>query len=142
MSSETQQTQSEDNNKVAKEFDKNIKTLVAIVGGDKNIYPTKKVKKDTVNTIVEGLLKERKEKAEADIKIDLIAILDKKVLLDKEFKAEEEKLAKLKISKQKEFNEAFKKIVSRVENINELEKDYYDTLTVSSANDNTASASN
>lgn len=128
MSTETQNTQNEDNNKVAKEYDKNVKTLIAIVGGDKNLYPNKKVKKDVVTTIVDGLLKQRKEKAEEEIKADLVNILDKKVLLDKEIKAKEEELAKLKIAKQKEFNESFKKIISRIENINELEKDYYNSL--------------
>ena len=128
MSTEVQNTQGEDNNKVAKEYDKNVKTLIAIVGGDKNLYPNKKVKKDVVTTIVDGLLKQRKEKAEEEIKTDLVNILDKKVLLDKEIKAKEEELAKLKISKQKEFNESFKKIISRIENINELEKDYYNSL--------------
>jgi hypothetical protein len=127
MSAEAQNPQ-EDNNKVTKEFDKNLKTLVAIVGGNKNIYPTKKVSKDSLTTIVQGLLKDRKEDAEKLIKADLTAILDKKVALDKEIKAKEDELNKLKMAKYKEFNEAIKKVLSRIDDINSLEKEYYDSL--------------
>jgi len=114
--------------KVVKNYDTTIKKLVAIVGGEENLFPIKKVKKDVVASIVTGLLKEKKESIEKEIKADLISLLDKHVLLKREIKAKEEELKKLSESKMKEFTEAANKVFNKIGNINQLETEYYASL--------------
>jgi hypothetical protein len=123
-----EQNQQNDGGKIAKQYDTNIKKLVAIVSGKENLYPQKKVTEDAMGEIVTELLKEQKEALAKTVKEDLKSILDKKVQLDKDLKAKEDELAKLKQTKQKEFNEACAKIFAKVENIEALEKNYYATL--------------
>lgn len=118
----------ENNNKVKIEYDKNINKLVAIVGGKENLLPKKKVKGSLISTIVEGLLKEDKEALEKSIKDGLKALLEKKVQCDKEIKAKKEELDKLEIAKNKEFNEACKQLFSKIDNVEQLERDYIATL--------------
>lgn len=119
----------EDNSKVASQYEANLKKIVAIVGGQENIYPQKKINKDTVDTIVTELFKEQKEEFSKTFKNDLKELLSKKVQLDKDIRAKEEELKKLKETKQKEFNEACSKMFGKVEDLQNLEKDYYQTLT-------------
>lgn len=137
--SQEQQNPEEDKNKVSKEYEKNIKRLIAVVGGDTNIYGPKRVPNDTLGTLVEELLKERKEKLAVDVKVELSALLDKKVAMDKEIKAKEDEFAKLKQQKQKEFNEAAKKVFGKVEGIEQLERDYYQSLAQSNTTTEQAS---
>lgn len=131
---EAVENEQENNNKVKIAYDKNISKLVAIVGGKENLYASKKVKKDVIGTIVTGLLEDRKKSLEVTIKADLIALLEKKVTCDKEIKKSEDELAKLKIQKNKEFNEAAAKVFSQVDGIEQLEKDYYDSLVTATPN--------
>ncbi len=129
------ENQQQNGDKVAKTYEANLKKLVAIVGGKERIYKQKKVGKDELATLVADMLKEQKETLAVEIKTELKALLDKKVALDKDIKAEEEKLAKLKQQKQKEFNEACVKVFAKVENIENLEKDYYTSLSGTEAKD-------
>ncbi len=124
-----QQNSAEDKNKIAKQYEATLKKLVAVVGGQENVYGPKRVPNDTLGTLVNDLLKERKEKLASSVKVELTELLDKKVALDKEIKAKEEELAKLKQNKQKEFNEAASKVFGKIEGIEQLEKDYYSSLT-------------
>lgn len=114
--------------KSTKNYDAAIKKLVAIVGGEENLFPVKKVDNDIVATIVGGLLKEKKENLEKEIKSDLIALLDKHVVLKREIKAKEDELKKLSETKMKEFTEAANKVFGKIGNINQLETEYYSSL--------------
>jgi hypothetical protein len=106
-----------------------MKKLVAVVGGEQNLFPGKKVSKDIVTTIVEGLLKEKKETLEKEVKSELITLLEKNILLKKTIEDEKKKLKSLEESKMKEFNEAAIKLFNKIDNIGELEKEYYSTIT-------------
>jgi predicted nucleic acid-binding protein len=117
-----------DNNKEAKNYEQNMKKLVAIVGGKENIYPLKRVDNNVVGELVAELLKEQKDELAKNIKVELKGLLDKKVQLEKEVRAKEEELKKLSQQKQKEFNDACAKVFSKIENINKLEEDYNKTL--------------
>jgi len=123
-----QGTPQENQDKIVKTFENNMKRLVGVLGGEELLSNTSKVKKDTVEVIVENLLKDRKEKLELDIKNDLSTLLDKHVLLKKSIADKKKELKDLENSKMKEFNDACNKLFNKVQDIEQLEKDYYDSL--------------
>ncbi len=130
-----QGTPQENQDKVAKSFESNMKRLVGVLGGEELLTGTTKVKKDTVETIVENILKDRKEKLEIDIKTELSTLLDKHVTLKKSIADKKKELKDLENSKMKEFNEACNKLFGKVQDIEQLEKDYYSSLTSISKED-------
>lgn len=121
-------TPEQDNNKITKNFESTMQKLVAIVGGDKNLFPTKKVGKDIVKNIVDGMLTEKKETLEKEVKADLTKLLESHITLKKSIDDKKKELAKLEQDKMKEFNEAATKVFAKIENIDQLSKDYYSSL--------------
>ena len=83
--------------KVAKNFEKNIKKLVAIVGGEQNLRPVSKVKKDTMGEIVKELFKEEHDEAEAKTKESLKNLLKARITMERESAAKQKELDQLKI---------------------------------------------
>jgi hypothetical protein len=124
-------TENTENNegKVAKNFEATMKKLIAIVGGEKNLFPSKRVSKDTLKTVVDGLLKDKKEAAEKEVKAELVALLDNHVEMKKAIEAKTKELKQLEEQKMKEFNEAASKVFNKIDAIGDLEKDYYSSLT-------------
>lgn len=122
------ETKEEQSGKIAKNYKSTMNKLVAIVGGEKNLFPTKKVSKDIVANIVSGLVKERKENLEKEVKQELTTLLDKNIELKKNIAAEEKKFNDLKEQKTKEFNEAAAKVFAKIDSIDTLEKEYYDSI--------------
>lgn len=118
----------ENQDKIVKNFESNMKRLVGVLGGEELLSNSSKVKKDTVELIVENLLKDRKEKLELDIKNDLSTLLDKHVTLKKSIADKKKELKDLENSKMKEFNDACNKLFNKVQDIEQLEKDYYESL--------------
>lgn len=121
-------TPQENQDKIVKNFESNMKRLVGVLGGEELLTNSSKVKKDTVELIVENLLKDRKEKLELDIKNDLSTLLDKHVTLKKSIADKKKELKDLENSKMKEFNDACNKLFNKVQDIEQLEKDYYESL--------------
>ena len=130
-----QGTPQENQDKITKSFESNMKRLVGVLGGEELLSTTTKVKKDTVETIVENILKDRKEKLEIDVKAELSTLLDKHVALKKSIADKKKELKDLENSKMKEFNEACNKLFGKVQDIEQLEKDYYSSLTSISKED-------
>lgn len=124
-----QGTPQENQDKITKSFESNMKRLVGVLGGEELLTTTTKVKKDTVETIVENILKDRKEKLEIEVKAELSNLLDKHVALKKSIADKKKELKDLENSKMKEFNEACNKLFGKVQDIEQLEKDYYASLT-------------
>ncbi len=122
-----QETQEQSNDKVSKKFDKDFKQLVALLGGDKNLKRVN-VPNDELGTIVEELLKERREEFVKDFKTKAKGLLDKKLEFDKEVKKAEEQLKNTVISKKKEFSEKMKEVFGMVENIQQIETSYYESM--------------
>lgn len=114
--------------KITSNFTATMKKLVAIVGGEEQLFPKKKIKKDVLSTIVDGLIKEKKENLEKEVKAELVTLLDKHVELKKAFNDKELELKKLKETKMKEFNEAASKVFNKIDGIADIEKSYYDSL--------------
>jgi len=124
---ETQETQEQQNDKVSKKFEADFKKLVALLGGDKGLKKVA-VPNDELGTIVEELLKERREEFIKDFKTKAKSLLDKKLEFDKEVKKAEEEFKKSVLNKKKEFSEKMKEVFGMVENIQEIEKSYYESM--------------
>ncbi len=123
----TQETPEQQNDKVTKQFDANFKKLIALLGGEKSLKKIN-VPNDELGTIVEDLLKERREEFVKDFKAKAKSLLDKKLDFDKEVKKAEEDFKKTVINKKKEFSDKMKEIFNMVENIQEIEKSYYNSM--------------
>lgn len=122
------QQQGQDNDKVLKQHEQYLEKLAAILGGKEKIFPSKKIGKDTLGIVVEGMLKERKEKLEKEVKESLVDIVEKKVTLDKEIRQKEDELKKIKVQKTKEFNDAISKVFAKIEDIDKIAGDYRNTM--------------
>lgn len=122
-----EETQEQQNDKVSKKFEQDFKKLVALLGGEKNLKKTN-VPNDELGGIVEELLKERREDFIKEFKSKAKALLDKKLEFDKEVRKAEDDLKKTVIAKKKEFSEKMKDVFGMVENINEIEKSYYQSM--------------
>ncbi len=125
---QTVEQKQEEAGKVQKQFEATMKKLVAVVGGEKQLLPTKKLDKDVVGTIVEGLLKDKKESLEKEVKSDLVSLLDKHIELKKSIEAKKKELKQLEEQKMKEFSEAASKVFNKIDGIAQMETDYYNSL--------------
>lgn len=117
-----------DSNKIQNNYELTLKKLVAIVRGKENLNPKSKIKRDVLETIVDGLLKEKKESTEKEVKEGLNNLLLKKIEFDKLAKEKQEELNKIIQSKQKEFIDSANKLFSLIDGLNTLEEDYYKSL--------------
>lgn len=130
-----QQPQENQDNKVVKEFNKGMKKLVALFGGEQAFARTS-VPNDGLGNVVEELLRERRQQMIDKFKEEAKIIIDKKIELDREIKKAEEELKQKITAKKKEFNEKMKTLFAMVENINTVESSYYASLSeAGSAND-------
>jgi len=96
---------------------------------------------DVITTLVSGLVKDRKEALEKEIKVELIGLLDKHVELKKSIEAKKKELKQLEESKMKEFNEAASKLFAKIDDVQEIEKDYYTALNATGNPEGGATAS-
>lgn len=117
-----------DNNKVNKAFESNLKKLVAIVDGEKNLKPVTKVGSDIMKNIVTELFKEETEAIEQSTKDTLKELLKKYVQMLRDIDAKKKELSALEITKKKEFNEAATKLFNKIDGIGILESEYYGAL--------------
>lgn len=132
--SEAQDVATSNNNnggskKVIENYEKNIKKLVAIVGGEKNLKTKNKVAKNKLADLVSDLFKEETLEIEKNTKEALKQLLKNRVEMTRAIDAKKKELAQLEESKMKEFNEAAVKLFNQVEGIDSLEQEYYAALT-------------
>lgn len=126
MENQEQQEQGSED-KVGKQFDSNFKKLIALLGGEA-AFRKVKIDNDETSTLVEELLKERKAEKLIEFKDKAKKLLDKKVEFDKEVKKAEEEFKNKVNTKKKEFTEEMKSLFNIVENIDELQKNYYNSI--------------
>lgn len=122
-----QETPEQQNDKVSKQFEANFKKLVALLGGEKALKKIS-VPNDELGGVVEDLLKERREDFIKEFKSKAKSLLDKKIEFDKEVKKAEEEFKNKVAQKKKEFSEKMKELFGMVENMQEIEKSYYQSL--------------
>jgi hypothetical protein len=130
MSTETtsQEEQGKEAKKVLVGFEQTIKKLTAIVQGEGNLKPQRKVAKDTTKQLVEELFKEESEATANEVKEGLKALLKGYVTLNNTLSAERKKLDNLEVSKKKEFNVEANKLFSKIECIDSILTDYYGAM--------------
>lgn len=125
MSEQTQQPQ--DDSKVGKKFEQHMKSLTALLGGN-TLLKTVRIGGDTINSAVEELLKEEKEKQAAEIKVGLKNLADEFIAFERFKKEKEKEFARLVTEKQKDFNKKAEAIFGRIDDLKNLAKTYYDAL--------------
>lgn len=113
------------------QFEKNLNKLTALLGG-KTLFKKSKLPKDAVSNLVAELVTERKEEIAVEFKSKAKELLQKKVEFDREVKKMQEEMNKQIEAKKKEFVEKLNSLFNLVENIEEVEKSYYDSIKESS----------
>ncbi len=113
----------QDNNKVAKKFEQNVKKLVALFSGEK-AFKKAKVANSEVSEIIAELTKERKEGLIKDFKDKAGKLLTSKVEFDKFVSQKQKELEQAILNKKKEFNKEMDDCFQIVENIDSLQKEY------------------
>lgn len=124
QNTENQQNNSENNNKVVKQFITNMTKFAALMGGPKNIKVVSKVKKDAVSEMVSDLFKEENEAILVKTKEDIKNLIKAKVSFDRELQAKEKELETLKITKMKEFNTKAVAVFNQIEGIDDMTTEY------------------
>lgn len=126
-----QQNNQNDSGKVEKKYKNNVLSLSAIFNSEtgKNFLAGKdKIPGSEVSSLVEELLgEELKSKREA-LKTELATLVKTKVDSDRAIAAEEKKLQQFKENKMKEFNTKAETIFKKVEGLDELRREYAQTL--------------
>ena len=129
MDTNNQQDQGKEAAKVLNGFESIVKKLTAIVNGAENLKVTKKVPKDSVESLVQELFKEETEATILEVKNDLKLLLKNYVTLNNTINEEKAKLAALEIAKKKEFNAAANKLFSRIDGVDIITSEYYSAFT-------------
>lgn len=119
---EKEKTQDE---KVTSQFESNLKKLIALTNEVKN---ESKLPNDDIGLVIKEIVKERKAEKLNQFKKDVSNLLNKKLEFDKECKKLEEDYKNTVIKKKKEFSEEMQKLFSNIEDINQIEQDYYQTF--------------
>lgn len=117
------------NDKTSQKYEANWKKLVALFKSDKPLKGSKKLPKDDVSSVIDELLKERKEKQIAEFKIKASELIDKNIKFNKEVAEAKKQMEKTIQDKKAEYNKAMEEVFNMIDGIAELEKDYYTALT-------------
>lgn len=124
---EQKEQTSGDSDKTSKQYEQNIKRLVALIGGKEN-FPKSTIPSNEVSDIVIALLADRKKARIEEFKKKANEILDKKVEFDKIVRKEEQEFKNKVNAKKKEFNDELVKLFAFVDDIKTLEESYYKTI--------------
>jgi hypothetical protein len=127
MSNELEQQKNE-SGKVLKAYQRNVKQITALLGGDKPLFGNDKIPQDEVGGLVAEMMKDRKKKTGEEVKAELGALLDAHVAMKREIRKKEQELKQLEEKKMKEFNDQAKKVLGKVDGLNQIEKEYYQAL--------------
>lgn len=127
MSNEAQQN-GESPDKVQKNYEAIMKKVIAVVGGEKNLNPKKRIGKDTMKEIVANLLKEQREGTAKEVTEGFKALLGSHVEFKKLISEKKAELEKLEKTKMKEFTDQANKLFGKVEDMDKLELEYIQSL--------------
>jgi hypothetical protein len=131
------QQQQNENGKIGKKFEKNMKTLVALFNG-KSLLNRTKLGDAELSTTIEELVKEEKDSLKLEFKAKAKDIIKKHQEFEKFKKQKQAEFDKLVEEKQKELNSEMDKAFGIVDKISELEKNYYNSLSQLSGEETTA----
>jgi hypothetical protein len=116
--------------KVLEGFNQTVKKLTAIVKGDENLKPVRKVKLsnndgDDTYDLVKELFAEESAATKQEVKEGLKTLLKGYVALNNSLTEERKKLDALEVAKKKEFNQSAAKLFAKIEGVDSLTKEYY-----------------
>ena len=131
------QDQQSNNDKIGKNYEAGFKKLIALFQGSKEVFKKTKVANGDIKTLVDELMKEKKETAAKELKEEFKKLLDAKIVFDQECKKAEEAYIKAVNDKKKEFTEKMSALFNRIENVAEIEKSYYTSLGGTAATEET-----
>lgn len=117
-----------DSGKIQKKFQELTKKISEIVGGEKNMYPSKKVPMDLMQQIASDLLKDEREKNQKEIADQLKGLLQAYANLKTEVKKKAEELKKLEEEKMKEFIKGAEALLNRVDKVSKQEEAFTEGL--------------
>jgi hypothetical protein len=124
---EVKENPQEQNDKINKQYEANLKRLVALFNGDK-AFKKPKVNNSDVQSIIEELTKERKEELVKQFKEKASKLLIKKVEFDQFVKQKEEELKQALNNKKKEFSKEMEECFKLIESIDNIVKEYSATF--------------
>lgn len=113
--------------KITKQFNFNIKKLVALMNGESNLKKVN-VPSGEVGKIVEELVGERRKEKIEEFKKKAKEILDKYIEFQKAVKKEEGEFTNKVNGKKKEFNDELVKLFAFVDDIAAVERGYYQAI--------------
>lgn len=122
-----QEGQGQNADKITKQFNANIKKLVALMNGESNLKRVN-VPAGEVGKIVEELVGERRKEKIEEFKKKAKEILDKYIEFQKAVKKEETEFTNKVNGKKKEFNEELVKLFAFVDDIAAVERGYYQAI--------------
>jgi Rps23 Pro-64 3,4-dihydroxylase Tpa1-like proline 4-hydroxylase len=123
INQQNQESPEQKNSKIEKRFNRNMDKLMALFAGDHSIFKTK-VPNNNVSSLVEELLKERREEAGKQFKAKAISLLDKKVEFDKLVSQKKKEFEDSVNKGREEFSKEMEACFQLVENIDILAGDY------------------
>ena len=124
----TEETESQSNDKIEKKFSAALNKLVAVVGGKENLKISRKTPMDQVGNVVSELFKEERESILIETKDSLRNLLKKYAEMEKAVSEKRKELDKLEKQKKDEFSKAAESLFSKIEGVGEIEKVYYAAL--------------
>ena len=122
----------QDNNKVQKAFENNLRKLTAILGDESKLRPQTKINNAQLAEITASLFEEDTKRLEQEVKEGIRALVTAKITFDRAVKEKEGELNKLKIEKQKEFNQSASNLFQKIDDIGKKEAEYAAALSAMS----------
>ena len=124
---EGQETPEQKAGKIKKKFDAAMTSLTLVLGGQALYKPDKLLPKEIQAAVVE-LAKDEKKKLTDSFKEKAVALIQEKRTYDKEVAKIDKEAAQKKEKNMEDFTKKANDLFGMLKDINNIEKDYYDTL--------------
>ena len=114
--------------KETKKYLRVMEIVKAVIGGEKNLRPAKKVEDDVTAEIVAELFAEEEKELKASVKAGLKELLKKHVELEAEVSKKEKELKELQLKKRKEFTQAANNWLQKIDQSAVMQSTYASAL--------------
>lgn len=125
---EQQQQQKQDAGKEARKFDANWRKVIALMKGDTIFKPSRLGGEDLEKALTE-LVKEEKDRLIVEFKGKVHTLVKSKSDFDKFVKEQQKKMEQAILDKKKELNKEMTAIFGIVDKIEQIERQYYNSMT-------------
>ena len=118
------ETPQEKTSKTERKFLTAISNLTAILSGEENLNPVKRVASDDVGRLVDELFKDERKAVFEKTKTDLKSLLQKYHELQKAVKEKQAELDKMVLSKKEEFVKAAQALFAQIQGLDGIRESY------------------